>query len=294
MPARIDYLRDLRDNPGATAEEVQRRVQAPTLAAVETQFRKCASANLVECDERKPKRYTLTEKGVEELPKLEPRTASAIVKSNSGAIVESSAGARPIVVPSHADPVLSFLVRIGEQAKKFMVERQSAQPISPEEQSCEVRSPRIRAMLERIRAREEAQPISQNNPETEATEVTEAVSKVSDSDTVALYLARHELYSFGWSDRLFGEDNQARARVTELESRVGEEIAEQVKRLVSAEREIRDDLWSDGTEMLRRVFELRDALHLPVPRTILVNSHLRNLITICRSGAFPRRFSKLR
>jgi hypothetical protein len=43
MPDRIDYLRDLRDNPGATAEEVQLRVQAPTLAAVETQFRKCAS-----------------------------------------------------------------------------------------------------------------------------------------------------------------------------------------------------------------------------------------------------------
>src|SRR6266478_6374255 len=263
MPARIDYLRDLRDNPGATAEEVQRRVQAPTLAAVETQFRKCASANLVGCDESKPKRYTLTEKGVEELHKLEPQTASAIVKSNNGAIVESSAGARPIVVSSDATPILSFLVRIGEQAKKFMVERQSA-PISPEVQSCEVRSPRIRAMLERIRAREEAQPISQDNPETEATEVTEAVSKLSDSDTVALYLAQHELYSFGWSARLFGEDNQVRARVAELEGRVGEEIAEQVKRLVSAEREIRDDLWSDGTEMLRRVFELRDALHLPV------------------------------
>jgi hypothetical protein len=45
---------------------------------------------------------------------------------------------------------------------------------------------------------------------------------------VALYRARHELYSFGWSDRLFGEDNQARARVAELEGRVGEEIAEQV------------------------------------------------------------------
>lgn len=263
MAARIDYLRALRDAPGATVEEVQRRVQAPTVAAVETQFRKCASTELVTRHESTPRRYTLTEKGVDEVQTLEPQTASVIVKSNNGAIVESIAGARPIVVPGDADPVLSFLVRIGEQAKKFMVERQSA-PISPEVQSCEVRTPRIRAMLERIRAREEAQPISQNNPETEATEVTEAVSKVSDSDTVALYLARHQLYSFGWSDRLFGEDNQARARVAELEGRVGEEIAEQVKRLVSVEREIRDDLWSDGTEILRRVFELRDALHLPV------------------------------
>src|SRR6266478_6072290 len=109
MPARIDYLRDLRDNPGATAEEVQRRVQAPTLAAVETQFRKCASANLVECDESKPKRYTLTEKGVEELHKLGPQTVSAIV--------ETSGGARQIV-PRDADPLLSFanfFVHIGER-----------------------------------------------------------------------------------------------------------------------------------------------------------------------------------
>jgi len=51
MPTRSDYLRDLQDNPWATAEEVQRRVQAPTLAAVETQFRKCANANLIECDD---------------------------------------------------------------------------------------------------------------------------------------------------------------------------------------------------------------------------------------------------
>src|SRR6266478_1891749 len=139
MPARIDYLRDLRDNPGATAEEVQRRVQAPTLAAVETQFRKCASTNLVECDKSKPKRYTLTAKGTEELHKLEPQTASAIVKPNNGTIVESSAGARPILVSSDAAPILSFLVRIGEQAKKFMVERERA-PIAPEEQSGEARS----------------------------------------------------------------------------------------------------------------------------------------------------------
>jgi hypothetical protein len=68
---------------------------------------------------------------------------------------------------------------------------------------------------------------------------------------------------FGWSDRLFGEDNQARARVAELEGKVGEEIAAQLKRLVSVERQIHDDAWSDCAEMLRHILELRDALHLP-------------------------------
>src|ERR1700687_1145926 len=134
MPARIDYLRDLRDNPGATAEEVLRRVQAPTLAAVETQFRKCASANLVECDESKPKRYALTEKGVEELHKLEPQTVSAIVDTRQ-------------IVPRDADPLLSFaqfFVHLGEQAKKLVAERQSA-PI-PQVQSGEGRVSKARAL----------------------------------------------------------------------------------------------------------------------------------------------------
>lgn len=258
MPARIDYLRDLRENPGATAEEVQRRVQAPSLAAVETQFRKCASVQFVECDESKPKRYTLTEKGTEELQRLEPQTASAIVKSS--AIVESNDTRRMPSDEANSLPALAqFFVHIGEQARKFVAERQSAS-VSDELQSGEARVSRARVLFERIRAIEEANTPSESNSrsETEANEATHAAS-----DVAALYLARHELRSFGWSDRLFGEDNQVRARVAELEGNVGEEIGDQVKRLVSVEWEIHDDLWSDGTDMLRRVLALRAALHLP-------------------------------
>jgi hypothetical protein len=82
----------------------------------------------------------------------------------------------------------------------------------------------------------------------EASEATQAPSEVA-----ALYLARHELHSFGWSDRFFGEDNQVRARVAELEGTVGEEIAQQVKHLVSVEREIHDDPWSDGPGLRKAV-----------------------------------------
>ncbi len=76
MPARIDYLRDLRDNPRARTAESQSRVKAATVNAVETAFRKYADAGLVESDNSAPKRYTLTEKGAEELRKLESSAAS--------------------------------------------------------------------------------------------------------------------------------------------------------------------------------------------------------------------------
>jgi hypothetical protein len=224
MPTRSDYLRDLRDNPGATAEEVQRRVQAPTLAAVETQFRKCANANLIECDESRPRKYKLTEKGAAELHKLEPQNRSAIIKSNNGAVVEFDDARR---VPNDvADPL-------------------------------EGRVSKARALLERIEALEDMSTHSESTPHAD-TESTHAAS-----DVVALYLAQHELHSFGWSDRLFGEDSQVKARVADLEGKVGQEIADQAKRLVAVEREIHDDLWSDGTEVLRSVLELREALHLP-------------------------------
>jgi len=71
MPAKLDYLRDLHVNPHSTSAAVLARVQAPTLGAVETAFRKYADAKLVESDDNKPKRYTLTDKGAEELRKLE-------------------------------------------------------------------------------------------------------------------------------------------------------------------------------------------------------------------------------
>ena len=71
MPAKRDYLRDLRENPHSMSAEVLSRVKAPTLGAVETAFRKYAADGLVESDDSKPKGYALTDKGAEELRKLE-------------------------------------------------------------------------------------------------------------------------------------------------------------------------------------------------------------------------------
>jgi len=133
-----------------------------------------------------------------------------------------------------------------------------AGPVSSDEAGpFEGRVSRARALLERIRALEDVSAHS------EPTLHADDKSKRAASDVAALYLAQHQLHSFAWSERLFGEDSQVKARVTDLEGKVGQEIADQVKRLVAVEREIRDDLWSDGSEMLNRVLELREALHLP-------------------------------
>lgn len=69
-----------------------------------------------------------------------------------------------------------------------------------------------------------------------------------------LYRARYELRSLG----LFDSKDEVKARIAELEAKVEEGTAEQVKRLVGAEA---DASWGDDT--LRVVLGLREALHFP-------------------------------
>jgi len=71
MATKREYLLDIREHPGATAEEIFSRVQPVSLAAVETFFRKAASAKLVALDESQPKRrFTLTALGEQALSNL--------------------------------------------------------------------------------------------------------------------------------------------------------------------------------------------------------------------------------
>jgi hypothetical protein len=75
MPEKIHYLADLRANPGTSAEEVARRLQTSSVAAVESMFRKCGES--VRVDDSKPRRYSLTPKGEEDLKRLESENASS-------------------------------------------------------------------------------------------------------------------------------------------------------------------------------------------------------------------------
>lgn len=70
MPEKRNYLRDLLENPRATAAQVCDRVKANTVNAVETMFRKLQSAGLVSVEATKPRKYRLTEKGERELTLL--------------------------------------------------------------------------------------------------------------------------------------------------------------------------------------------------------------------------------
>lgn len=70
MPNRTDYLNDLASHPGSLAVEVQARIQAPTVNAVETQFRKLRDAGLVAIEETSPRKYRLTEQGNAQLARL--------------------------------------------------------------------------------------------------------------------------------------------------------------------------------------------------------------------------------
>src|SRR5215472_10902794 len=70
MPNRADYLKDLGKHPGSLAVEVQARIGAPTVNAVETQFRKLRDAGLVAIEDTSPRKYRLTEQGKVELTRL--------------------------------------------------------------------------------------------------------------------------------------------------------------------------------------------------------------------------------
>jgi hypothetical protein len=107
-------------------------------------------------------------------------------------------------------------------------------------------SKKLKALLERARTLEGSHELSAEQAK------AEAHSGVIRS----LYRAKYELRSLG----LFDSKTEVRARIAELESAAGKEVAKQLERLVSMEGEIRGD---SNPETLRAVLELRDALHLP-------------------------------
>lgn len=107
-------------------------------------------------------------------------------------------------------------------------------------------STKVRALLDRAQRLVASLELSEEQAKAEA----------HSKDIRCLYHAKYELRSLG----LFDSKTELRARIAELESAVGKEVAEQLARLVSLEMEIR--FYSDP-ETLRAVLELRDALHLP-------------------------------
>jgi hypothetical protein len=107
-------------------------------------------------------------------------------------------------------------------------------------------SKRLRPLFERIRMLKDGLELS----------AEEAKAETHSQNIRSLYRAKYELRSLS----LFDSKTELRARIAALEGTVGQEVAKQLDRLVSMEREIRFD---SDPETLRAVLELRDALHLP-------------------------------
>jgi hypothetical protein len=226
MPAKLDYLLDLRANPRARTAEVQSRVKAATVNAVETAFRKYADAGLLESDNSAPKRYTLTDKGVEELKKLESEPAPAN---------ETGASLREQSSNPDADLISSIVKRAKEEGLCISVSvGPDAQTEAHEEETGKLNShsARAKALLERAKALSEGREPQDAEPE----------------DT-------------HWDDpkvqRLYGLElglselprRVVRDRKDALAAIVGSEVSDLVARLIQAEEELHSELedswWPD-------------------------------------------------
>jgi hypothetical protein len=240
MPAKQDYLRDLRSNPRSTSAEVLPRVQAPTLGAVETAFRKYADDGLVESDDSKPKLYTLTDKGAEELRRFESEAPNAHAVTLLPTRREES------------DLIAALAKRAKQESCRisFSIEPDN-QPASSDERPV---SSRVRALLERVNARLAPEP---GEPEPNAPSVPWDNPKVQ--RLYGLQLGMCDL-----PRRIVREGKDALAAI------IGNEVSEMVARLVEAEEELHSELedswWPDKEKRERlqqEIAELRRKLGCP-------------------------------
>jgi len=125
MPNRADYLKDLGKHPGSLAVEVQARIGAPTVNAVETQFRKLRDAGLVAIEDTSPRKYRLTEQGKVELTRL------SVAESGQSVLTTQEA----------------TLQKRGEQSSAL-----GNSQTHPEQIQNANRSTRVKELLERVRS----------------------------------------------------------------------------------------------------------------------------------------------
>jgi DNA-binding PadR family transcriptional regulator len=234
MPAKLDYLRDLRANPRSTSAQVLPRVQAPTLGAVETAFRKYADDKLVESDDSKPKLYTLTDKGAEELRKLESEAPNAQAVT---------------VLPMRREEsdLIGALAKCAKQEGcriSFSLEPESQHRETSEEQP-DLKA-RADALLKRVRALNgESEPDAPSVP-------------WDDPKVQQLYALQ-----LGMSDL---PRRVVRGRRDSLAEVVGPETADLIAQLVSREEQLADEgdsFWGDQDEadrLQKEIAELRSKL----------------------------------
>jgi len=235
MPAKLDYLRDLQLNPNSTSAEVLPRVQAPTLGAVETAFRKYADAGFVESDASAPKRYTLTDKGAEELRRLESQAPNA----------QSAT-----LLPQESDLIAVLAKRAKQERCRLSLS------LEPEGQNQERASSddrpvsRVSALLERVKA---LTGDSQPEPEPDAPSVPWDNPKVQ--QLYALQLGMSDL-----------PRRMVRGRRDSLAGLVGPETADLIAQMVACEEklsETSDSFWGDQEEadgLQNEIAELRRKL----------------------------------
>jgi len=212
-------------------------VKAATVNAVETAFRKYADAGLVESDNSAPKRYTLTDKGVEELKNLESEAAPS---NQTGASMREESS-RP-----NADLISTMAKRAKEEGCRISISVEpDMQPKAHEQEpgKSNSRAARARALLERTEALSADTEPSDDPP-----------CPWKDPRVQRLYGVRLALSDL--PRRL------VRGREDALAQLVGSEVSELVEQLIATEEELQSALeetwWPDKEERERLQQEIAE------------------------------------
>lgn len=146
MPNRTDYLNDLGKHPGSLAVEVQARIEAPTVNAVETQFRKLRDAGLVAIEDTSPRKYRLTEQGKGEVAKLSEATSGQSTRSTQEAAPQKLSEQSSVLETTQTHPELMQTAPRWTRAKQLLERVRSLSEESTEATAAKPH-PRVRELL---------------------------------------------------------------------------------------------------------------------------------------------------
>lgn len=210
-------------------------IDLDTRASTATEMlERCARQGLIEREDKRPREYKITEAGRE---RLRFWSSPRGVSDESADPEESNPDDEPEKGPMSAS-------RVREEVDRQMDKLREEMAVSD---LFELRNlPRLPGGGLRARAEQ-----FKSKLESLAEESRQRVEKQA---IVALYHAQSELRSLGWLD----SKDEVKARVAVLEGAIETKTAEQVRRLVSLEK----DAVSEADD-LRAILELRETLHLP-------------------------------
>lgn len=251
MPEKVDYLRDLADHPTSTGAEAAARLDVPQPTVLEA-YRRARRQKLVESDDGRPQRFSLTELGRERLLVLERGKAEASESNPDG-----NSGRSSSTVSTNSEQALTLLKESVDDLEADM--RVVVRLMANRSQSEADAGREGRAEREKDSPRRLTDEIDELISNTDAVaESRPAQEEASQRRLVAeLFEARRELGEMGW----FDDKAPMKEKIERLKEQLPPGVPQAVERLLELESEA--EFWGSGDEVESEAAWLRERLELP-------------------------------